>query len=101
VRFAFPRLFSAPTPWALRSTPPIGSRALSPRTVNTPNGSAPNGGSSNGGASRGNGRTPVVVISVAHLDDEERMLVLGVIFEEILSYTRSLSAAQFQRSNKG
>jgi hypothetical protein len=36
------------------------------------------------------GRTPAVVISVAHLDDEERMLVLSVIFEEVLSYTRSL-----------
>jgi hypothetical protein len=44
------------------------------------------------------GRTPAVVISVAHLDDEERMLVLGVIFEEILSYTRSLSGTNRLRA---
>jgi hypothetical protein len=36
------------------------------------------------------GKTPVTVISVAHLDDEERMLVLGVIFEEALTWVRSL-----------
>src|SRR5687767_11000288 len=27
------------------------------------------------------GRTPVVIVSVAHLDDEERALVLGVLLE--------------------
>jgi DNA helicase HerA-like ATPase len=31
-----------------------------------------------------------VIVSVAHLDDEERTLVLGVLLEEILAYTRSL-----------
>ncbi len=36
------------------------------------------------------GRTPGVVLSVAHLDDEERALVLGVVFEEVLSWVRSL-----------
>jgi hypothetical protein len=36
------------------------------------------------------GRTPAVIVSVAHLDDEERTLVLGVLLEEILAYTRSL-----------
>jgi Helicase HerA, central domain len=36
------------------------------------------------------GRTPAVVVSVAHLDDEERTLVLGVLLEEILAYTRGL-----------
>jgi hypothetical protein len=35
-------------------------------------------------------RTPAVIISVAHLDDDERTLVLGVLLEEILAYTRSL-----------
>ena len=44
------------------------------------------------------GRTPAVVISVAHLDDEERTLVLGVIFEEILSYTRSVSGTNRLRA---
>jgi DNA helicase HerA-like ATPase len=37
-----------------------------------------------------NGRTPGVILSVAHLDDEERALVLGVVFEEVLSWVRSL-----------
>jgi hypothetical protein len=36
------------------------------------------------------GRTPCVIVSVAHLDDEERALVLGVLLEEILSWVRSL-----------
>jgi Helicase HerA, central domain len=44
------------------------------------------------------GRTPIVVISVAHLDDEERTLVLGVILEEILAYTRSLRGTQRLRA---
>jgi hypothetical protein len=37
-----------------------------------------------------NGRTPGVIVSVAHLDDEERALVLGVVLEEILSWVRGL-----------
>jgi hypothetical protein len=37
-----------------------------------------------------NGRTPAVIVSVAHLDDEERALVLGVLLEEVLSWVRSL-----------
>lgn len=36
------------------------------------------------------GRTPGVILSVAHLDDEERALVLGVVLEEILSWVRGL-----------
>lgn len=36
------------------------------------------------------GKTPGVILSVAHLDDEERALVLGVVFEEVLSWVRSL-----------
>lgn len=35
-------------------------------------------------------RTPCVIISVAHLDDEERLLVLGMVLEEILSWVRTL-----------
>jgi hypothetical protein len=31
-----------------------------------------------------------VIVSVAHLDDEERALVLGVLLEEVLSWVRSL-----------
>jgi hypothetical protein len=34
-------------------------------------------------------RTPVTVLSVAHLDDDERALVLGVVLEEVLSWVRA------------
>ncbi len=44
------------------------------------------------------GRTPAVVVSVAHLDDEERTLVLGVLLEEILSYTRGLRGTKRLRA---
>ncbi|MEY4510597.1 MAG: hypothetical protein RLZZ450_2719 [Pseudomonadota bacterium] len=44
------------------------------------------------------GRTPAVVVSVAHLDDEERALVLGVLLEEVLSWVRSLSGTQRLRA---
>ncbi len=36
------------------------------------------------------GKTPATIISVAHLDDEERALVLGVVLEEVLTWVRSL-----------
>lgn len=44
------------------------------------------------------GRTPAVIVSVAHLDDEERTLVLGVLLEEILAYTRSLRGTRRLRA---
>jgi hypothetical protein len=34
------------------------------------------------------GKTPATIVSVAHLDDEERTLVLGVLLEEILTWVR-------------
>jgi hypothetical protein len=40
------------------------------------------------------GRTPIVIVSVAHLDDEERALVLGVLLEEVLSWVRTLPGSQ-------
>jgi hypothetical protein len=40
------------------------------------------------------GKTPGIIVSVAHLDDEERTLVLGVLLEEILAYTRSLAGSR-------
>ncbi len=40
------------------------------------------------------GRTPATVVSVAHLDDEERQLVLGVLLEEVLSWVRRLPGSQ-------
>jgi len=36
------------------------------------------------------GKTPATIVSVAHLDDEERTLVLGVLLEEVLSWVRTL-----------
>jgi len=39
------------------------------------------------------GRTPATIVSVAHLDDDERVLVLGVILEELLSWVRSLPSS--------
>jgi hypothetical protein len=45
-----------------------------------------------------NGRTPGVIVSVAHLDDEERALVLGVLMEEVLAWVRSLPGTQRLRA---
>jgi hypothetical protein len=44
------------------------------------------------------GHTPAVVVSVAHLDDEERELVLGVLLEEVLSWVRTLPGSQSLRA---
>ena len=41
-----------------------------------------------------NGRVPAVIVSVAHLDEEERSLVLGVLLEEILSWVRGLPGSE-------
>jgi hypothetical protein len=45
-----------------------------------------------------NGKTPAVIVSVAHLDDEERALVLGVLLEEVLAWVRSLPGSQRLRA---
>jgi hypothetical protein len=44
------------------------------------------------------GRTPAVIVSVAHLDDEERALVLGVLLEEVLSWVRAQPGTQRLRA---
>ena len=44
------------------------------------------------------GRTPAVIVSVAHLDDDERTLVLGVLLEEILTWVRSLPGSSHLRA---
>ena len=44
------------------------------------------------------GRTPATIISVAHLDDDERALVLGVVLEEVLSWVRGLPGSQQLRA---
>jgi hypothetical protein len=37
------------------------------------------------------GRTPATIVSVAHLEDEERMLVLSLVLEQTLAWVRGLS----------
>jgi len=44
------------------------------------------------------GRTSGVIVSVAHLDDEERALVLGVLLQEVLSWVRTLSGSSKLRA---
>jgi hypothetical protein len=44
------------------------------------------------------GRTPATIVSVAHLDDDERALVLGVVLEEVLTWVRSLSGTSRLRA---
>jgi hypothetical protein len=44
------------------------------------------------------GRTSAVIVSVAHLDDDERALVLGVLLEEVLSWVRALPGSQRLRA---
>jgi hypothetical protein len=39
-------------------------------------------------------RAQATIVSVAHLDDEERALVLGVLLEEVLSWVRGLPGSQ-------
>ncbi|WP_438037145.1 helicase HerA-like domain-containing protein [Sorangium sp. So ce204] len=41
-------------------------------------------------AGSGGGKTPAVIVSVAHLDDDERLLVLGLLFDQLLSWVRGL-----------
>ncbi|MGC4070834.1 MAG: DUF853 family protein [Polyangiaceae bacterium] len=45
-----------------------------------------------------NKRAPGVIVSVAHLDDSERALVLGVVLEEVLTWVRSLPGTQRLRA---
>ncbi len=44
------------------------------------------------------GKTPATIVSVAHLDDDERMLVLGVLLEEVLGWVRTLSGSSRLRA---
>jgi Bacterial protein of unknown function (DUF853) len=49
-------------------------------------------------APREDGRTPAVIISVAHLDDDERALVLGILLDQLLAWVRGLSGSQQPRA---
>jgi hypothetical protein len=44
------------------------------------------------------GRTPAAILSVAHLDEEDRALVLGLVLEEVLAWVRSLSGTSALRA---
>ncbi len=46
----------------------------------------------------GKPKTPAVIVSVAHLDDDDRALVLGIILEEVLTWVRSLSGSKALRA---
>jgi Bacterial protein of unknown function (DUF853) len=63
---------------------------------------APHSVSAEGGAPQvvapGKPKTPAVIVSVAHLDDDERALVLGLVLEEVLSWVRSLPGSRRLRA---
>jgi hypothetical protein len=44
------------------------------------------------------GKTPAVIVSVAHLDDDERALVLGMLLEEVLTWVRGLRGTRYLRA---
>ncbi|WP_437987702.1 helicase HerA-like domain-containing protein [Sorangium sp. So ce117] len=50
------------------------------------------------GGGSGDAKTPAVIVSVAHLDDDERLLVLGLLFDQLLSWVRGLSGTSDLRA---
>ena len=44
------------------------------------------------------GKTPAVIVSVAHLDEVERALVIGVLLEEVLAWVRTLPGTSALRA---
>lgn len=49
-------------------------------------------------APRDDHRTPAVIVSVAHLDDDERLLVLGVVLDHFLAWVRAQSGSEHLRA---
>lgn len=49
-------------------------------------------------APREDGRTPVIIVSVAHLDDDERQLVLGILLDQVLAWVRTQSGTDGLRA---
>jgi len=43
-------------------------------------------------------RTPAVIVSVAHLDEDERHLVLGIVLEQVLAWTRGQTGTRHLRA---
>ena len=44
------------------------------------------------------GKTPAVILSVAHLDDDERALILGLLFDQLLAWVRTLPGTRDLRA---
>jgi hypothetical protein len=74
---AFNTLLASPT-WGLRTGSPLDVAAWV--------------------APRPDGRTPAVIVSVAHLDDDERALVLGVVLDQALAWVRTQSGSHDLRA---
>jgi hypothetical protein len=49
-------------------------------------------------APRADGRTPAIIISVSHLDEGERALVLGIVLDQILAWVRTQSGTHHLRA---
>lgn len=49
-------------------------------------------------APRADGRTPAVIVSVAHLDDDERTLVLGIVLDQFLAWVRTQTGTPHLRA---
>src|SRR5690606_25416236 len=49
-------------------------------------------------APRSDGRTPATIVSVAHLDDDERLLVLGVVLDQVLAWVRTQPGTEHLRA---
>lgn len=47
---------------------------------------------------RQDGRTPATIVSVAHLDDDERELVLGIVLDQVLAWVRRQSGTRHLRA---
>ncbi len=44
------------------------------------------------------GRTPATIVSVAHLDDDERSLVLGIVLDQLLAWVRTQPGTRHLRA---
>jgi hypothetical protein len=49
-------------------------------------------------APRDDGRTPAAIVSVAHLDDDERLLILGIVLEQFLAWVRAQTGTSHLRA---
>jgi hypothetical protein len=47
---------------------------------------------------RPDGRTPATIVSVAHLDEDERLLVLGIVLDQLLAWVRTQPGTRHLRA---